>query len=276
MTWCDRFEVQVPLPDAEVIKAQWEGFPKGSGAVHVYVGWAPGEAKVEVWGEAAQDALYWYIARENPLWKVQRIDIKQDLPAVAFDNEELRDTGVSLMRDVKIRAVVGVREQDRQQGKGTTEVTIGSYHSAKSLAVYGRDEGWRIEARFKTDAARMLFALLKDASFPERVVLDAIERVQWDLCKEVIWPVGGVPLDLRIPQRAGQNKKYTPSERIRRGTKALIVLAEKHGLWNELAESIPEVYAALHARAQQEKRWEQAELAEEPDTTLRRDPDRAG
>lgn len=260
MEYIDRFELNVPTVDVEPIQEQWLSFPEGSGSVNIWGGHEPGRGKVETWGPAAQYAYWWWVARENPEWIVSRLDIKQDLPAECFDNDELRSAGISLMTDPRIRARVSIREMDRQGDKGTTMVTVGSYQAAKSLAVYGRGEGWRIEARFRADAARMMAQLLKEALSAEKAALDSIERVQWDLCREVIWPVGGKPLDLRIPRRGPARTNYTPSERIRRNLKGIILLAERHGLWDELAQGIPEIYTALHARAQQEARWEQAEL----------------
>lgn len=267
MTYIDRFELEVDLADVPHVEEQWQSFPRGSGATNTFGGHEAGRGKVEIWGEAAQDAFFWWSARQNPRWRVMRIDLKQDLPVEAMDNEELRSAGISLMQDPRVRARVGVQEMDRSGDKGTTMVSVGSYQSAKSLAVYGRGDGWRVEARLRSDAARLVCATLLDSDSPESVALDTIERVQWDLCREVIWPTGGKPLDLRI-SRAGQKRtQYTPAERIRRGVKGIILLAEKHGLWDDLAEAIPEVYSALHARAEQEARWDQAVML--PDEEIR-------
>lgn len=267
MTYIDRFELEVDTADVEPVREQWEGLPQGSGSVNTWGAYEPGRGKIEIWGAGAQDAFWWWVARDNPRWRVMRLDLKQDLPAGAMDNEELRSAGIALMQDPRIRARVGVQEMDRSGDKGTTMVSVGSYQSAKSVAVYGRGDGWRIEARLRADIARMVAAALVDANDPERVALDTIERVQWDLCREVVWPVGGKPLDLRLT-RAGQKRiQHTPSERIRRNVKGIILLAEKHGLYDVLAESIPEVYAALHARSAQEARWEQATLDDTGDDT---------
>lgn len=260
MSYIDRLELTVPTGDAVTVGEQWESFPRGSGCVGTYGGFQPGETKVEIWGPAATDAFWWYVGRKLPEWRVSRIDLKQDLPASAFDNEDLRGAGIALMQDPRIRATVGIQEQDREGEKGTTMVSVGSYKSAKSLAVYGRGDGWRIEARLRADAARTMAAVLEESDSPGKAALDTIERVQWDLCREVIWPVGGKPLNLSLARKSGQRTYYTPSQRIGRQIKGAILLAEKHGLWDELAAAIPEVYAALHARAQQEARWDQASL----------------
>lgn len=265
MTYIDRFELEVPAVDAEHVAAQWELMTYGSGAVHTFPGFEQGRVKVETWGENAQDCFYWWVSRDHDAWRVMRIDLKQDLAAEAMDNDELRSTGISLMTDPRIRARVGVQEMDRSGDKGTTMVLVGSYQSAKSLAVYGRGDGWRIEARLRADAARLVAVGLRDATSPEVFAMNTIERVQWDLCREVLWPVGGKPLDLQISRRGQKRTQYTPAERIRRGAAMLALLAEKHQLWDELAHAIVEMSGALHAQAEKERRWDEALVVEGAD-----------
>lgn len=260
MTYIDRFELEVPQVDAEPVESQWLLMPHGSGCVTVMPGWETGRSKVETWGENAQDCFWWWWARQHDDWRVMRLDLKQDLPPGAMTNEELRSTGICLMQDPRIRARIGVQEMDRQGDKGTTMVTVGSYQSAKSLAVYGREDGWRIEARLRADAARLVAVGIGSADSPQTHALNAIERVQWDLCREVIWPVGGKPLDLNISRKGQRRTQYTPAERIRRGASMLALLAEKHQLWDELANAIVEMSGALHGQAEKERRWDQADM----------------